>query len=208
MLADGALTLREFAMQEPLPLATVHGAILAFLQNRKDAVVFGAQAVNAYIDEPRMTQDVDILSTAAEALAEELREWLNAKFNIAVRVRSVAAGVGFRVYQVAEPKNRHLADVRQVAIVPPSRLVEGVLVPVIEELIAQKVIAYTRRKGQPKSGTDWRDIAELLLSEPKLKAVTGPVHDRLLAAQAEQNVLDEWERIVATEIAVADDDGY
>ncbi len=208
MLSDGALTLREFAMQEPLPLATVHGAILEFLQNRKDAVVFGAQAVNAYVDEPRMTQDVDILSTAAESLANDLREWLNTKFNIAVRVRTVAAGVGFRVYQLSEPKNRHLADVRQVATVPPSQEIGGVLVPVIEELVAQKVIAYTRRKGQPKSGTDWRDIAELLLCEPKLKALTGPVNDRLIAAHADQSILDEWAHIVATEIAVADDDGY
>jgi hypothetical protein len=208
MLSVGALTLREFAMQEPLPLATVHGAILEFLQNRKDAVVFGAQAVNAYVEEPRMTQDVDILSTAAEALANELREWLNTKFNIAVRVRTVAGGVGFRVYQLSEPKNRHLADIRQVASVPPSQEIGGVLVPVIEELVAQKVIAYTRRKGQPKSGTDWRDIAELLLAEPTLKQLSGSVNDRLIAAQAEQNVLDEWGRIVATEIAVANDDGY
>jgi hypothetical protein len=70
MFGDGALTLREFAMKEPLPLATIHDAVLNFLRNRDDAVLFGAQAVNAYVDEPRMTQDVDTLSTRAAGLAE------------------------------------------------------------------------------------------------------------------------------------------
>ena len=65
MFGDDSLTLREFAMREPLPLATIHDAILDFLRNRDDAVLFGAQAVNAYVDEPRMTQDVDIHSTRA-----------------------------------------------------------------------------------------------------------------------------------------------
>lgn len=32
MFGDGALSFREFAMREPLPLAMVHGAVLEFLQ--------------------------------------------------------------------------------------------------------------------------------------------------------------------------------
>ena len=63
-------------MREPLPLSTIHDAVLEFLRNRDDAVVFGAQAVNAYVDEPRMTQDIDLLSTRAAELAEELRDYL------------------------------------------------------------------------------------------------------------------------------------
>lgn len=47
MFGDGSLTLREFAMSEPLPLATIHDAVLEFLRNRDDAALFGAQAVNA-----------------------------------------------------------------------------------------------------------------------------------------------------------------
>ena len=35
-------------------------------------VVFGAQAVNAYVHEPRMTQDLDLLSTHAEGVAQAL----------------------------------------------------------------------------------------------------------------------------------------
>ena len=64
-------------MHEPLPLSKIQEAVLEFLQGRDDAVLFGAQAVNAYVSEPRMTQDVDILSTRAKALAEELREYLS-----------------------------------------------------------------------------------------------------------------------------------
>ena len=50
-------------MREQVPLAVVQDAVLEFLQHRNDAAVFGAQAVNAYVEQPRMTQDVDILST-------------------------------------------------------------------------------------------------------------------------------------------------
>ena len=48
-------------MQETLPLATIQDAVLEFLRGRTDAVVFGAQAVNAYVDEPRMTQDLSLI---------------------------------------------------------------------------------------------------------------------------------------------------
>ena len=68
MFGDGSLTFREFIMREPLPLATIHDAVLEFLRGRHDAVLFGAHAVNAYVDEPRMTQDVDILSPRAAEL--------------------------------------------------------------------------------------------------------------------------------------------
>ncbi len=56
MFGDGSLTFREFAMRERVPLATIHEAVLEFLRGRGNAAVFGAQAVNAYVDEPRMTQ--------------------------------------------------------------------------------------------------------------------------------------------------------
>ena len=80
-------------MKEPLPLARIQDAVLEFLRHRDDAALFGAQAVNAYVDEPRMTQYVDILSTRAAELAEELRKHLADTFKIAVRVREVASGI-------------------------------------------------------------------------------------------------------------------
>src|SRR5438128_71703 len=58
---------REFVSREPLPLATLHDAILRFLRGRDDAVIFGAQAVNAYAGVSRMTQAVDVQSTRAAA---------------------------------------------------------------------------------------------------------------------------------------------
>src|SRR5437868_5610260 len=119
MFGDGSLTLREFIIREPLPLATIQDAILNFLRNRDDTVLVGAHAVNAYVDEPRMSQAVAVLSTGARVLAEALRTELANRFHIAVRVREIAGGNAFRIYQLREPKNRHLADVRQVAAFPP-----------------------------------------------------------------------------------------
>src|SRR5437763_1966364 len=138
MFGDGSLTFQEFMTREPLPLATIHDAILEFLRGRKDAVLFGAHAVNAYVSEPRMTQDVDIASTRAEELAEELRAYLNQRFHIAVRVRTVRDGIGYRIYQVRKPENRHLVDLRPVETLPPAQRVKDVLVVTPPELIANK----------------------------------------------------------------------
>ena len=66
--AEGTLTFKEFAVKKPLPLATIQEAVLEFLQGRDDAVVYGAQAVNAYVDEPHMIQNVDILPRVLESL--------------------------------------------------------------------------------------------------------------------------------------------
>src|SRR6267143_6805719 len=126
MLNAGALTFKEFAMREPLPLATIHDAVLEFLRGRDDVVVFGATAVNAYVSEPRMTQDIDIMSTRAEELAEELRNYLGELFHIAVRVRVVRGGKGYRLFQMQKIGNRHLADVRPVDSLPPSQSIEGI----------------------------------------------------------------------------------
>jgi len=200
MFGDGSLTLREFAMKEPLPLARVQDAVLEFLRNRDDAVLFGAQAVNAYVDEPRMTQDVDILSTRARDLAEELRAHLAKTFMIAARVRDVAGGNGFRIYQLRQPKNRHLVDVRQVISFPPTQVISDVRVPVPEDLIAQKVLSVSVRSAQPKGDTDRRDLKVLLLEYPQLKQETGPVLERLRANGANEQALSEWKRLVAMEI--------
>src|SRR5438477_8199674 len=98
MFGDGPLTFPEFVMHERLPLATIHDAVLDFLRGHDDAVLFGAQAVNAYVDEARMTQDFDIISTRAQQLAEEIRAFLAARFHIAARVREVGEGRGYRIF--------------------------------------------------------------------------------------------------------------
>ena len=75
MINADVLTFQEFAMRETLPLSKIQAAILEFLQGRNYVVLFGAQAVNAYTNEPRMTQDVVLLSTRADESAEELRDF-------------------------------------------------------------------------------------------------------------------------------------
>ncbi len=98
---------------------------------------------------------------------QELREYLSQKFHIALWVRKVAKGRGFRLFQARKLGNRHLVDVRAVHELPSSERIAGVLVTAPAELIVIKVIAYHRRRGQPKAGTDWRDLAMLLLRFPE-----------------------------------------
>ena len=206
MFGDGALTFQEFARREPLPLATIQDAVLDFLQGRDDAVVFGAQAVNAYLGEPRMTQGIDIISIRAAALAQELRQFLADRFQIAVRVRTVAQGRGHRLYQVQKEKNRRLVDVRQADQLPAAQRVADVLVMTPVELIASKVIAYQSRLGNPKAGTDWRDIVMLLLEFPELKSESGPVQKSLQASQADERVLAAWKELVSRDFRLDEED--
>ena len=108
MFNADVLTFREFAMREPLPLVNIQSAVMEFLRGRDDVTIFGAQAVNAYVDEPRMTQDIDLLSTRAADLAEEIRNYVGNRFRIDVRVREIGGGRGYRVYQVRKAGNRNL----------------------------------------------------------------------------------------------------
>lgn len=204
MLNAGALTIREFVMREPLPLAQIQEAVFEFLRGRTDAALFGAQAVNAYTGEPRMTQDVDVLSTRAAELAEELCAHLSDRFHIAVR--EVAEGRGFRVYQVQKTGNRHLVDLRSVQAIPAVQVFDRIQVLAPAEMLAAKVVAYHARRGKPKSGTDWRDIAMLLLTFPELKREAGAVRDSLINAGASDDVLGVWRAFVEQEIDLEDSD--
>jgi len=200
VLSADALSFQEFMNREALPLATLHNAIFEFLRDRTDVVIFGAQAVNAYVGEPRMTQDIDLLALEAESLAEAIRNYLSETFYIAVRVRSVKDSLGYRVYQIQRSGNRHLLDIRQVDTLPPSQIIEGIFVMAPVALIASKVIAYQQRRGKPKAGTDWRDLAMLLLQFPELKTASGLVSDRLQQVNANPAAIDLWQEIVATPI--------
>jgi len=209
MFGDGSLTFQEFAMGEQLPLATIHDAVLEFLRGRDDAVLYGAQAVNAYVTDSRMTQDVDIASTQGADLAEELRRYLNKRFHIAVRVRTVRGGIGYRIYQVRRPQNRHLVDVRPVETLPPAKRVKKVLVVVPEELIANKVMSMVGRQHKAKGIMDKADLYRLLLAFPELKTVHGPVAERLQAGGASTEVWAAWKELVSQEILPEDEDaGY
>ncbi len=153
-----------------------------------------------------MTQDIDLLSVQASTLAQELRDYLSERFHIAVRVREIGEGRGYRIYQVQKLGNRHLVDVRSVEQLPETQLIAQVLVIAPVDLIASKVVSYAQRRGSPKSGTDWRDLGMLLLSFPDLKRDSGPVTDLLLAMGAAAGVLDVWHELVAQDIRPGNED--
>lgn len=206
MLNADTLTFREYIMDETLPLSTIHEAVLTFLRGREGVVLFGAQAVNAYVDEPRMTQKIDLISMQAEQLAEELRNHLHSQFNIAVRIRNVANGKGFRLFQIRKKGNRHLVDIRSVNMLPNSQRIANILVMAPADLVASKVVSYHSRQGKPKAGTDWRDIAMLLLTFPELKSEAGAVQTLLTAMNSSRLVMDLWREIVEQEISAEDDE--
>lgn len=192
-------------MHETLPLSKIQEAILEFLQGRDDVVLFGAQAVNAYVAEPRMTQDVDLLSTRASEFAEELRQHLSDKFHIAVRVREIG-DKGFRVYQLRNEGNRHLADIRAIENLPGVEKIENLMVLSPAELIASKVVSYYSRRGKPKSGTDWRDLAVLLIRFPELKIQTGEVADILNRGNHPVGIIGVWNNLVSQNFSLEDED--
>jgi nucleotidyltransferase AbiEii toxin of type IV toxin-antitoxin system len=200
MLNAGVLTFQEFAMREPLPLATIHEAVLEFLRGRDDVVVFGATAVNAYVSEPRMTQDIDLMSTRAAELAEEVLTYLSERFHIAVRVRVIGEGKGYRVFQIRKEGNRHLVDVRPVTSLPASQNVEDIPIISPAELIALKVVSYHTRRGKPKSFSDRRDLAMLLLAFPELKNESGSVESSLKSLGVSEGVMNSWRELVAEPI--------
>jgi Nucleotidyl transferase AbiEii toxin, Type IV TA system len=206
MLNAGVLTFKEFAMREPLPLATVHEAVLEFLRGRDDVVVFGATAVNAYVSEPRMTQDIDLMSPRAAELAEEVREYLSERFHIDVHTHMIRKGKGYRVFQIQKSGNRYFVDVRPAKLLPTSQPVEDVAVVSPPDLIALKVAAYQSRRGTPKSFLDRRDLAMLLLAFPELKSELGPVDNALRALDAPEEVFNAWRQLVAEEILPPNDD--
>ena len=206
MFNADTLLFREFVMAEPIPLATIQEAVFHFLKERDDVVIFGVQAVNAYVKEPRMTQNIDLISTHAKALSEELRRYLHDQFHVAIRVRTVAKGRGFRLIQIQKTGYRHLIDIRMAETLPASQRMAEVLVMLPSELVASKVISYYQRRGKPKAGTDWRDIALLLLVFPELKTEEGEVLARLKASEVDFAVLNVWHEIVHQELLTEDED--
>jgi hypothetical protein len=110
------------------------------------------------------------------------------------------------LFQIQKSGNRHLVDLRPVDALPSAKRVADVLVLSPPELIARKVISYHKRRGQPKSGTDWRDLAMLLLTFPELKTKTGLVNDVMLSLSASDEQIDAWRALVAQEIQKPDDE--
>jgi hypothetical protein len=139
-------------------------------------------------------------------LAEQLREFLAGRFHIAIRVRTVAGGAAYRLYQVRTPKNRHLVAVRYVAELPPCNRLQQILVLAAPELVAHKVISMVSRSKTPKGLIDGADLRRLLLSFPELRTEEGPVLRILTAMAAPQRALDAWRQLLQEDIVPDDDD--
>ncbi len=150
-----------------------------------------------------MTQDVDLLSTRADELADELKDFLIGKFHIAVRTKVVADGKGFRIYQLRDEGNRHLVDLRMISEFPATETIEKILVLSPVELLASKVISYHSRKGKPKAGTDYRDLGMLLLRFPELKE---NVSEILRARNVGEAVLETWAEIASQDFQFEETD--
>jgi len=162
--------------------------------------------VNAYVSEPRMTQDIDLMSTRAAELAEEVRAYLSERFHIGVRVRVIGEAKGYRVFQIRKEGNRHLVDVRPVTSLPASQNIEDVPIVSPAELIALKVVSYHTRRGKPKSFSDRRDLAMLLLAFPELKNESGPVESSLKSLGVSEGVINSWRELVAEPIEESRDE--
>lgn len=201
LIEDAPLSLREYVMGEELPLATIFRAIAEILRGRADAVIFGAHAVNAYAGTERMTEDVDVLTTDAAALAEQIRAELTGRFHVAFRVREVAGGQGERVYQLRSPKNRHVCDVRAVSVLPAFETHGGLRVLAPLDLVAMKVVSFAARRSQPKGATDLADLRRLLLAFPQLQtAEPDVVGARVAALTSAPAALEAWRELRAAHI--------
>jgi len=210
LLFDAPITLREALSSTRSPtLAEVFRLVLSSLKERSDIAIFGAQAVNAYVDPPRMTSDVDVLSTNAENLAEELRDRLSEEFRIAVRVRTVAHGRGFRVYQIRRlpEKNRHLVDVRQVDELPNTEQIDGIDVVAPIDLIVMKLESFVERRHTDKGISDRLDLHRLLLAFPEFRHPATVTHELELRG-ASPSVQKAWAEILSEPMRRADDDEY
>ena len=205
---DLPISLNEYLMNEPLPLAKIHHVVLTFLSHRSDVAIFGAQAVNVYVEDIRATQDVDVMALDAAALATSLCDHLHQELNIAARQRTVASGKGYRVYQSRKPKNRHLVDIRQVDELPPCSITDGLRVVQPAELIALKVISMTARRHTPKGLSDHADLMRLLIQFPEYRVDSGAVLDRLHQMDSDAAIRAQWKDLVAQKFRPNDNDEY
>ena len=118
----------------------------------------------------------------------------------------IGADKGYRLFQIQKPRNRHLVDVRTAESLPHAELIEEVMVMSPPELIAHKVISYHSRHGQPKAGTDWRDLAMLLLTFPELKKEMGAVSEALESIGANEDVMKTWRGLVEEKLIDPDEE--
>lgn len=182
-------------------LAQIQRSLLTFLQNRTDLVLFGAYAVNAYLEphEVRMTADIDLQATNGERLVAEMGEHLHQEFYMATRSRRLKNHPAWRVYQVLKSGNRHLVDVREVAVLPTFERINQIQVLSPIALMESKVISAFARQNQPKGFSDLRDLYSLMLRFPELV-------EQVTVDPANQALQGFWRSIQSRQIQTADED--
>lgn len=74
------------------------------------------------------------------------------------------------------------------------------------DLVTSQVVVFDRRRGKSKAGTDWRDLAMLLLRFPELKVESGAVWGRLVAMGVDEGVFGLWREVVGTAIEGEEED--
>ena len=192
-------------MNEPVPLARVHEVIFEFCRGRDDVVVFGAQAVNLHVATARMTEDVALLVRSPESLADELSAHLHRLLRIAVRVREVKPGIGYRIYQPRKEGSRHLADVRLADVDIGEPVVrDGIRYTSPAVTLAMKICALEKRRFAPKGATDLADVRRLLIAHPELREEQGVV-SAAIERLGEPRAIEAW-RALLKEPIVSDDD--
>ena len=189
------LTLHDLGSTMEVSLSEIQRSLLTFLQKRSDVVIFGAYAVNAYLqpDEVRMTADVDMQTLQGQLLVTRIIEHLHREFHIATRSREVKPGQAWRIYQVLRSGNRHLVDIRQVEHLPDFEVINQIQVLSPLELMVTKIISAYARQHQPKGFSDLRDLYSLMLTFPELVSqVKLPVEN--------ETIQDFWNNIKLRQI--------
>ena len=86
---------------------------------------------------------------------------------------------------------------------PETEIVENIQILSPLELIVSKIIAFQSRYGKPKSWTDRRDLAVLLLRFPELKEKVSAVLKEKNVGEA---VLETWAEIESQDFQIEDED--
>ena len=90
-----------------------------------------------------------------------------------------------------------------------TQVIDNIQVILPPDLICQKVISMVSRSKSAKGPSDLTDVRRLLLTFPELKALEGPVANRLRESGASATIVEAWREIATQEIiAENDDDGY
>lgn len=181
-------------MNEKVPLADIFRLVFTILGERDDVSVYGSQALNVYVEPPRMTEDIDVFSLDAAGLAETLREAINRTFHIAIRIRRSADKKGFRLYQTSKENRRHLVDVRPTKELPPTVRMKGIAVVIPAVLAAMKAISSVERPDLLAREQDVLDLRRLLVAIPELR--TDPdIDEHLRNFGASPAALARWEEL-------------